>query len=73
MKTRADPKTQSTFSPTELAERTTHRRDVEAVIWGMPAVNAEFMFQAMPDAKADFNQLVYWSRPVAWKNQTLTP
>jgi hypothetical protein len=22
---------------------------------------------------ADFNQIVYWSRPVSWKNQTLTP
>ena len=39
----------------------------------MPAVNAELMFQAMKDAKADFNQVVYWSRPVSWKNQTLTP
>ena len=39
----------------------------------MPAVNAELMFQAMRDANADFNQVVYWSRPVTWKNQTLTP
>ncbi len=61
------------FTATELAERTLHRRAVEAVIWGMPAVNAELMFQAMRDAKADFNQVVYWSQPVSWKNQTLTP
>ena len=73
MKTQADPRTQSAFSPTELAERTLHRRAIEAVIWGMPAVNAELMFQAMRDAKADFNQVVYWSRPVTSKNQTLTP
>ena len=39
----------------------------------MPAVNAELIFQAMRDAKADFNEAVYWSRPVDWKNQTLTP
>jgi hypothetical protein len=39
----------------------------------MPAVNAELMFQAMRDAKADFNQVVYWSRLLSWKNQTLTP
>jgi hypothetical protein len=57
----------------ELTRRTVERRAVEAVIWGMPAVNAELMFQAMHDAKADFNQVVYWSRPVSWKNQTLTP
>ena len=41
------------------AEHLTHcaieRRAVEAVIWGMPAVNAELMFQAMKNAKADFN------------------
>ena len=49
------------------------RRAVEAVIWGMPAVNAELMFQAVKDANADFNQVVYWSRPLTWKNQTLTP
>jgi hypothetical protein len=61
------------LSPVELMDRAKHRRAVEAVIWGMPAVNAELMFQAMKDAKADFNQVVYWSRPVTWKNQTLTP
>ena len=46
MKKEADPRTQSAFSPTELAERTLHRRAIEAVIWGMPAVNAELMFQS---------------------------
>ena len=61
------------FSATELTQRSLERRAVEAVIWGMPAVNAELMFQAMKDAKADFNQIVYWSRPLTWKNQTLTP
>ena len=61
------------FAAAQLAERSSYRRAVEAVIWGMPAVNAELMFQAMTDAKGDFNQVVYWSRPVSWKNQTLTP
>ena len=61
------------FSPDELAKRAIERRAVEAVIWGMPAVNAELMFQAMKDANADFNQVVYWSRLLSWKNQTLTP
>ena len=69
----AQEKNLQAFSPAELTERTLHRRAIEAVIWGMPAVNAELMFQAMHDAKADFNQVVYWSRPVSWKNQTLTP
>ena len=61
------------FSPDELAKRTIERRAVEAVIWGMPAVNAELMSQAAVQAKAGFNQVVYWSRPASRKNQTLTP
>ena len=35
------------FSTRELARRVIERRAFEAVIWGMPAVNAELMFQAM--------------------------
>ncbi len=61
------------LSAADLARRVVERRAVEAVIWGMPAVNAELIFQAMAEAKADFNQVVYWSRPITWKNQTLTP
>lgn len=60
----------------ELAERTLHRRAIEAVGWGMPAVNFDLMYQAMVrDAKAGpgSNKIVYWSRPFGWKNQTLTP
>jgi hypothetical protein len=49
------------------------RRAVEAVIWGMPAVNFELMYQAMVQAKGAYNQIVYWSRLPTWKNQTLTP
>jgi hypothetical protein len=43
------------FSPEELHRRTVERRAVEAVIWGMPAVNAELMFKAVADAGAGFN------------------
>ena len=58
----------------ELKER--ERRAIEAVSWGMPAVNFDLMRQAMQrDAKAGpgSNKVVYWSRPFIWKNQTLTP
>lgn len=48
-------------------------RAVEAVIWGMPAVNFERMLQAAEGNGAKLNQVVYWSRPVNAKNQTLTP
>ncbi|MES2467455.1 MAG: DUF1254 domain-containing protein [Verrucomicrobiota bacterium] len=58
---------------TELGERMQHRRAVEAVIWGMPAVNFERMLQAAGEHGAKLNQVVYWSRPLTWKNQTLTP
>ncbi len=68
-----DKKPDSTFTPAQLAERTLHRRAVEAVIWGIPAVNAQLIFDAVKDADADFNQVVYWSRLIGWKNQTLTP
>lgn len=61
------------LSADELKERTIHRRAVEAVIWGMPAVNYERMLQAAISNGAKLNQVVYWSRPVNWKNQTLTP
>ncbi|WP_318867333.1 DUF1254 domain-containing protein (plasmid) [Sinorhizobium meliloti] len=54
-------------------DRLTFSRAVQAVLWGMPAANFELMFQAAAKAKADWNQVVYWSRPLTSKNQTLTP
>lgn len=61
------------FTPEQLADHSLHRRAVEAVIWGMPAVNYERMLDAAIDNGAKANQVVYWSKPVNWKNQTLTP
>ena len=62
------------FTPAELDRRTLHRRAVEAAIWGMPAVNFDAMYQAVVrDAGGGFNQVVYWSRLLDWRNQTLTP
>jgi hypothetical protein len=66
----------SALTPAQLNERAIYRRAIEAVIWGMPAVNYDMMFRAMVrDAKAGegSNKIVYWSRPFDWKNQTLTP
>lgn len=62
--------------PSDAADpkaRLMHARAVEAVIWGMPAVNYERMLQAATANGAKLNQVVYWSRPVNAKNQTLTP
>jgi hypothetical protein len=61
------------FTPEELAERMMHRRAIEAVIWGLPVVNFDLMYQAMLRIHGGFNQIVYWSRLPDWKNQTLTP
>jgi hypothetical protein len=42
--------------------------------WGMPAVNYCLMYREMVDkAKGDYNQVLYWSRRLDAKNQTLTP
>jgi hypothetical protein len=43
MKAQTDSRTESSFTSGELAERTLRRRAVEAVIWGMPAVNTDLM------------------------------
>jgi hypothetical protein len=59
--------------PDDLTRRTVERRAVEAVIWGMPAVNFDLLYQAMVQTKGAYNQVVYWSRLPDWKNQTLTP
>ena len=60
-------------SPEELYRRMFERRAVEAVIWGMPAVNTDLMYQAMLRLGGMPNQIVYWSGLLDWKNQTLTP
>src|SRR5262245_25576323 len=60
--------------PEELANRTTYRRAVEAVIWGMPAVNYDLMRQEMlSKTSGKVGQVIYWGRPLDAKNQTLTP
>jgi hypothetical protein len=62
--------TQSNTPATDLL----HSRAVEAVIWGMPAVNYDLMLQEMLNkTSSKQNEIVYWSRPADWKNQTLRP
>lgn len=58
----------------EIARRAVERRAVETAIWGIPAVNYDLMLQEMlRKTKGKVNQIVYWSRPLDWHNQTLTP
>ena len=71
---KAAVRTLQDLSGRELNQRMVERRAIEAIIWGMPAVNFELMYQAMVrETKGGFNQIVYWSRLPDWKNQTLTP
>jgi hypothetical protein len=64
---------QQPFSSEELTGRSIQRRAVETVVWGMPAVNFELMLQAATANGGGANQMLYWSRPVNWKDQALTP
>jgi hypothetical protein len=48
------------FSSQDLARRAVERRAIEAIIWGMPAVNYDLMYQAaVREGKGGFNQIVY--------------
>lgn len=58
----------------KIQQQVLQHRAIEALIWGMPAVNRDLMYQAMlRETKGRDNQLLYWSQLLDWKNQTLTP
>ena len=59
---------------TDIERRLLHSRAVEAFIWGLPAVNTDLMRQQMlTKTQAKVGQVIYWGRPLDWRNQTLTP
>src|SRR5215831_17059800 len=66
-------RTQKALTSADLAERTTQRRAVEAVIWGMPIVSVEAMRRAFFEAGAKYGDIVYLSRPADWHFQLTTP
>lgn len=60
--------------PQALLDREISRKAVQAVVWGMPAVNYDLMRQEMFNKTPNkVGQVIYWGRPLDWKNQTLTP
>jgi len=62
------------FSSEELHRRTVERRAVDAVIWGLPLVGEDTVKQAyFRDGKANYNDIVWWSKGGGWKNQSPTP
>src|SRR4249919_3594273 len=70
----AAPPTDAQHVVEDVERRAIERRAVEAVIWGIPAVNTDLMLREMlSKTTGKVNQILYWSRPLDWKNQTLTP
>jgi hypothetical protein len=61
------------ISAEQLARHAIERRAIEAVNWGITAVNLDLMFQAMVRLGGKMNEIVFWSKLSDWKNQTLTP
>jgi len=58
----------------EIFDREISRKAVQAVVWGMPAVNYDLMRQEMlSKTPGKVGQVIYWGKPLDWKNQTLTP
>jgi hypothetical protein len=50
-----------------------YNRAVNAAIWGQPIVSFDAMRQAyFRDAKAKYNDIIWWPKGGDWKNQSLT-
>jgi hypothetical protein len=68
-----ESKAEPPFSPAQLAERTLHRRAVEAAIWGMPIVSVDWMRKGFFQCGAKYGDIGYCSKPADWKFQLTTP
>jgi hypothetical protein len=70
----AQEKAQTVNRTEDVQRRLLEERAIEAVIWGMPLVSQNAQHQAsLRDAGAKDNDIVFWSQPSGWKNQTTTP
>lgn len=49
-----------------------YQRGIEAVLWGVPAVEIIDIYHADKKNGADWNDVIYWSRPQDAKSQMLT-
>ena len=59
----AGPAQAENVTAADVDSRIMQGRAVEAVIWGMPAVNTDLMLQAALKSGAKPNDIVFWSRP----------
>ena len=57
----------------QIEQRLAESRAMQAVIWGMPAVNTLLMYDQMVKAGGKTGEVIYWGKPLDWHNQTLTP
>lgn len=60
------------LSPDDLARRVFERRAIEAAIWGMPAVSMAGVRKSLAGIGADYNQVVYFSKPLEARHEFLT-
>lgn len=59
---------------TSETNKVTEQQAVEMTTWGVPIVSMDVMRQAyFRDAKAKYNDIVFWSEPSDWKFQFTTP
>ncbi len=71
--TRGQDTQTDTDARTDMTTRRLYARAVEGAIWGMPLVNVDYMRQAYFRAGARYNDVIFWSNPNTWMNQTTTP
>ncbi|WP_213306642.1 DUF1254 domain-containing protein [Paraburkholderia sacchari] len=63
----------SVHSAQDLERQVKQWNATQAMLWAMPAVNFQLMLDAFRNMQGEPNQIAYWSKPLNWKNQTLTP
>ncbi|OIV39961.1 DUF1214 domain-containing protein [Flavobacterium johnsoniae] len=59
--------------PYEISEKIIYSRALQSVVWGIPAVNYDRIYQAFLSVGGSNNQIAYSTKPGNWKNQLLTP
>ncbi len=56
------------------AQSTLHAIAIDAAIWGLPIISFDAMRQAFfRDAHAQYNDIVFWSKPADWRLRLTTP
>lgn len=67
-----EAKTEIDF-PYEISVKLIYSRALQSMIWGLPAVSYDLIYQAFLTAGGAYNQIAYSTKPGHYKNQLLTP